>query len=460
MKAKYPELRTRLALAFILIFCLAIVSTVFVYLKFSDLHHINQRMLEHPYRVSNNLKDILLLENRSMNIAEMLLHVKTQSEIDELEADLHASQEKISELFEIVRQRYLGDEQDVVAASKLSLEIKNDLALAFEKKKKMEEQELQAFLQQYLPPKLDEFSKKMDVLIAFADKNIQAFHSESMTIWEKSIRHMSLFFISVFIVALLITFWIFSSVNTPLRNIIHRLDKTMGKSYANYKHINIIKLLDETVMQLDQFKNRLEEKVEKRTAEIESARQKLEVAIEKAPLGIVSIDLNGQFIKVNKHFTELLGYTEQELLQKNFNDITHPEDLGIGISKVKAMLDRQLDKVSFEKRYMKKNGEVVHAHITSAVIYNKENQAEYFFTQILDISERKKAALELEKIHQNLETLVEERTKELSQKNKALKLSNEELEKFNDLFVGREFRIKELKEEISRLKNLNQSSNG
>ena len=64
--------------------------------------------------------------------------------------------------------------------------------------------------------------------------------------------------------------------------------------------------------------------------------------------------------------------------------------------------------------------------------------------QSVDLSEIKKVETELEKHKENLEELVKERTQELQEKNM-------ELENFNKLFVGREFRIKELKDKIKDL---------
>lgn len=61
-----------------------------------------------------------------------------------------------------------------------------------------------------------------------------------------------------------------------------------------------------------------------------------------------------------------------------------------------------------------------------------------------DITIRKKAEEELTKHREHLEELVKERTKELEEKNK-------KLEEFNELFAGREFRIKELKDKVKEL---------
>jgi len=60
-----------------------------------------------------------------------------------------------------------------------------------------------------------------------------------------------------------------------------------------------------------------------------------------------------------------------------------------------------------------------------------------------DITDLKKTEEELKKHRENLETLVAERTRDLESKNK-------QLEEFNKLFVGREFRIKELKDKLKK----------
>lgn len=61
-----------------------------------------------------------------------------------------------------------------------------------------------------------------------------------------------------------------------------------------------------------------------------------------------------------------------------------------------------------------------------------------------NISERKKAEEELQKHQEHLEEIVSERTADLEKK-------NAELERYNNLFIGREFRIKELREKVKIL---------
>jgi len=79
-------------------------------------------------------------------------------------------------------------------------------------------------------------------------------------------------------------------------------------------------------------------------------------------------------------------------------------------------------------------------------IFNSKNELTGAVHVVSNITERKKIENEVLKYQENLEELVVERTENLEKKNK-------ELERFNDLFVDREFRIKELKERILKLES-------
>jgi predicted nuclease with TOPRIM domain len=73
-------------------------------------------------------------------------------------------------------------------------------------------------------------------------------------------------------------------------------------------------------------------------------------------------------------------------------------------------------------------------------------QKGYFATIFEDITSQKIAEEKLKKYQEDLENLVKERTHKLEE-------SNKELQRYNELFIGREFRIKELRDRVTELEN-------
>ena len=83
--------------------------------------------------------------------------------------------------------------------------------------------------------------------------------------------------------------------------------------------------------------------------------------------------------------------------------------------------------------------------LIESTIKEHTNQLEKRNEQLrYEITDRKEAEEELKKYRDHLEELVKERTDELEEK-------VAELERMNDLFIGREFRIKELRDRVGEL---------
>ena len=74
-------------------------------------------------------------------------------------------------------------------------------------------------------------------------------------------------------------------------------------------------------------------------------------------MALVSPDLH--FLQVNDGFCRMLGYTESELVGKNFQDVTHPEDRPVGGKLVRLVLSGEMGTFQLEKRYLRKDGTVV-----------------------------------------------------------------------------------------------------
>jgi len=101
---------------------------------------------------------------------------------------------------------------------------------------------------------------------------------------------------------------------------------------------------------------------------------------------------------------------------------------------------------SYELFINTKSGKKLPCFIKSTKLINDNNQLYATFAFITDITDRKNYEQKLNNYQNHLEDLIKERTLDLETKNK-------ELNRYNKLFVGREFRIKELRDQVKTLEN-------
>ncbi len=130
----------------------------------------------------------------------------------------------------------------------------------------------------------------------------------------------------------------------------------------------------------------------KKTEEtLRESERRFRGAFENAAVGASMVDLTGRFIKVNRFLCEMLGYSEGEMLSKTFSDITHPDDVRIGLDYMKRQIAGEMEFASFEKRYFRKDGSIVHLIISPALIRDDRGAPRYFVGLFQDITERKRA---------------------------------------------------------------------
>jgi PAS domain S-box-containing protein len=133
-------------------------------------------------------------------------------------------------------------------------------------------------------------------------------------------------------------------------------------------------------------------------------------AFEHSAIGMALVSPEGKWLKVNKQVCDLLGYTEDELMCRTFQDITHPEDLDADVAYVGQMLAGELKTYQMEKRYFHKNGQIIWVLLAVSLVRDAQGAPLHFISQIVNITERKKAEEELSRL-----------LTELEQKNEALK---------------------------------------
>ncbi len=116
-----------------------------------------------------------------------------------------------------------------------------------------------------------------------------------------------------------------------------------------------------------------------------------EMTFEQAPVGVSHQGLDGRWLRVNERLCELLGYTKDELLARCFPDITHPADLPHELELRERVLSGELTRVRYEKRFLRKDGDVLTASVTLALVRGQTGAPDHFLTVAEDLSPLRQA---------------------------------------------------------------------
>ncbi len=144
---------------------------------------------------------------------------------------------------------------------------------------------------------------------------------------------------------------------------------------------------------------------------------------EYSAAGIALVDLKGNYIKVNSSFYSMLGYTEEEILKKNFKDITHPDDLDADLEYLQQLNNNEIKYFSMEKRYAHKNGNYIWAYITISIIHNSDGKPVNYISLFNNITDKNEASF----------LGISERDKALFEKNRSFQEINQV---FNSISIG------------------------
>lgn len=115
-------------------------------------------------------------------------------------------------------------------------------------------------------------------------------------------------------------------------------------------------------------------------------------AMEDSAIGIVVVGLDGRIRQTNPAFAAMLGYTSEEIEALTFFQITHPDDLLIGRETMDDLKAGTVNSFHFEKRYLRKDGTPIWAHLAGSVIRDETSgRPLYLVSQIENIDARKQA---------------------------------------------------------------------
>jgi PAS domain S-box-containing protein len=132
--------------------------------------------------------------------------------------------------------------------------------------------------------------------------------------------------------------------------------------------------------------------------ELRESERHFRALFEGAGVGNVECDaLTGQFLQVNQKMCALTGYSAEELLLRNFSDITFPADRLVTLPDYQRFIAQEVSTYAVEKRYVRKDGTLAWVSVTSSLLLDDAGLPWRTVAAIQDITERKRfeAALQL-----------------------------------------------------------------
>ncbi|MDP1793560.1 MAG: PAS domain-containing protein [Acidimicrobiales bacterium] len=126
-------------------------------------------------------------------------------------------------------------------------------------------------------------------------------------------------------------------------------------------------------------------------ARLRAAEEQFRLAFENAPIGMAVVAPNGHFLRVNPALCAIVGYDAEELLERSFQDITHPEDLDKDLQHVRDVLDGRLATYTMEKRYLRRDRSEVWVQLNVSLVRSGDGEPMHFISQIQDITDRREA---------------------------------------------------------------------
>ncbi|HAH25229.1 MAG TPA: hypothetical protein DCL77_15985, partial [Prolixibacteraceae bacterium] len=135
---------------------------------------------------------------------------------------------------------------------------------------------------------------------------------------------------------------------------------------------------------------------------LKQSEEKFRNFFENSPIGI-TITSPDVILQNNIAFCVMLGYSEYELLNKDWREITHPEDISKANAVLISILKGQSQTARLEMRYLHKNGHVVWTDVSTSLQQDINNNSTYFITSIQDITVRKRAEDSLRKFKMGIE---------------------------------------------------------
>ncbi|MEM6433104.1 MAG: PAS domain S-box protein [Cyanobacteria bacterium P01_D01_bin.115] len=178
----------------------------------------------------------------------------------------------------------------------------------------------------------------------------------------------------------------------------------------------------QTMDKLRQLNQELEARVITRTSELQDSntalvesqnnlrrsKELLRLTIDNAPIGIVTMSLEGQIISVNQSFCTMLGCLPAELMGQRFEDLTYPDDRPTQLPITSSLTIEEETTPPLERRFRHRDGSAVDAIVRAGTVRTIAGEPLHLVVDVEDIRDRKQAEAERTRLLSILEASLNE----------------------------------------------------
>ncbi len=129
---------------------------------------------------------------------------------------------------------------------------------------------------------------------------------------------------------------------------------------------------------------------------------------DEAPLGMALVGPDLRLLRVNRALCRMLGYEVSEMVGRRTTDFVHPAYAAASFAAGQALIEGKTDRVSAERRYVRKDGSELWVGITAGPLRDSKGEVVCGLLMVEDITHRKRAESEERRYAQNLLSAIEE----------------------------------------------------
>jgi len=189
-----------------------------------------------------------------------------------------------------------------------------------------------------------------------------------------------------------------------------RLLQSMGRfasvAYQTVESIEELKLevaaREKAEASLRELAGSLEQQVLARTEQLRFSESRWKRIFDNSAIGIAAVDRNGRFEMANSAFQRMIGFTEEELKEKSYIDITAPDFRAFNVSLMAELLEGKRDQFNIEKQCRRKDGRLIWVRNNVSLLPGADGVPHNAMSIVEDISERKAAEESLQQTQARL----------------------------------------------------------